>query len=81
MDWNVERCLEFSGFFDFLEAAKAGLILLQEMDPIARALITAALACKLARSLQLNYVFGREFVELSLSHISATQAISRSCSK
>ena len=65
VDWNVERGLQFSGILNFLRDAEADLILLQEVDLNARRTQHRDIACELARSLQLNYVFGREFLELS----------------
>jgi endonuclease/exonuclease/phosphatase family metal-dependent hydrolase len=65
VNWNVERGLQFSAIQDFLRTAKADLILLQEVDLNARRTQHRDAARELARSLQLNYVFGTEFQELS----------------
>jgi len=65
VDWNIDRGLQFSGILNFLRAAEADLILLQEVDLNARRTQHRDVACELARSLQLNYVFGMEFQELS----------------
>jgi endonuclease/exonuclease/phosphatase family metal-dependent hydrolase len=65
LDWNIDRGLQFSGILNFLRAADADLILLQEVDLNARRTQHRDVACELARSLQLNYVFGTEFQELS----------------
>ena len=64
VSWNIERGLQFSGILDFLRTAEADLILLQEVDLNARRSQCRDVACELARSLQLNYVFGKEFQEL-----------------
>jgi endonuclease/exonuclease/phosphatase family metal-dependent hydrolase len=65
VDWNIDRGFQFSGILNFLRAAEADLILLQEVDLNARRTQHRDIACELARSLQLNYVFGTEFQELS----------------
>ncbi len=65
VDWNIDRGLQFSGILNFLRVAEADLILLQEADLNARRTQHKDVACELARSLQLNYVFGMEFQELS----------------
>jgi len=64
VNWNVERGLRFSAILDFLRAAEADLILLQEVDLKARRTHHRDVARELSRSLQLNYVFGTEFQEL-----------------
>jgi len=64
VNWNVERGLEFSAILDFLRTAKADLILLQEVDLNARRTQHRDIAKELARSLHLNYVFGKEFLEV-----------------
>ena len=64
VSWNVERGLRFSAILDFLRAAEADLILLQEVDLKARRTQHRDVARELARSLQLNYMFGTEFQEL-----------------
>jgi endonuclease/exonuclease/phosphatase family metal-dependent hydrolase len=61
---NVERGLRFSAILDFLRIAEADLILLQEVDLKARRTDHRDVARELARSLQLNYMFGTEFQEL-----------------
>src|SRR5579862_2373501 len=64
VSWNIERGLQFSAILDFLRTAEADLILLQEVDLSARRTQYRDIAFELARSLQLNYVFGKEFQEL-----------------
>jgi endonuclease/exonuclease/phosphatase family metal-dependent hydrolase len=65
VSWNVERGLQFSAILDFLRRVDADLILLQEVDLKARRTNYRDVACELARSLHLNYLFGKEFQELS----------------
>ncbi len=65
VSWNIERGLQFPAILDFLRAAEADLILLQEVDLNARRTLYRDVAAELARSLRLNYVFGKEFQELS----------------
>jgi len=62
--WNIERGLQFPAILDFLRTAQADLILLQEVDLHARRTQHRDVAYELARSLQVNYVFGKEFQEL-----------------
>lgn len=65
VSWNIERGLQFSAILDFLRSAEADLILLQEVDLNVRRTRHLDVANELARSLRLNYVFGKEFQELS----------------
>ena len=65
VSWNIERGLQFSGILDFLRSAEADLIVLQEVDLNVRRTQYLDVANELARSLRLNYVFGKEFQELS----------------
>src|SRR5215469_5746970 len=65
VSWNVNRGLQFDGVINFLAASSADLILLQETDMNARRTGRRNIAQKIAQSLQMNYVFGREFEELS----------------
>ncbi len=64
VSWNIERGLQFPAILDFLRTAQADLILLQEVDLHARRTQHRDVAYELARSLQVNYVFGKEFQEL-----------------
>ena len=64
VNWNAERGLQFPAILDFLRATEADLILLQEVDLNARRTKYRDVARELARSLHLNYVFGKEFQEL-----------------
>ena len=63
--WNIERGLQFSGIVEFLRTAEADLILLQEVDLNARRTQRLDVANDLARTLRLNYVFGKQFCELA----------------
>ncbi len=65
VSWNIERGLQFSAILDFLRSAEADLILLQEVDLNVRRTRYLDVAYELAKSLRLNYVFGKEFQELS----------------
>src|SRR5277367_2112101 len=65
VDWNIDRGLQLGGVIDFLASTKADLILLQEVDLNARRTHQLNIAREIAQKLQLNYVFGREFQELT----------------
>jgi endonuclease/exonuclease/phosphatase family metal-dependent hydrolase len=62
--WNIDRGLHLSGIFDFLRRAEADILLLQEVDLHVRRTHFRDIACDLAKSLSMNYVFGKEFEEL-----------------
>jgi len=65
VDWNIDRGLKLSEIIDFLGDSKADVFLLQEVDINAYRTHRLNIAQEIARKLRLNYVFGREFVELS----------------
>jgi endonuclease/exonuclease/phosphatase family metal-dependent hydrolase len=65
VDWNIDRGLHLAGVIDFLASTKADLILLQEVDLNARRTHQRNVAREIAQKLQMNYVFGREFQELT----------------
>jgi endonuclease/exonuclease/phosphatase family metal-dependent hydrolase len=65
MSWNINRGLEFNGIVNFLEACSADLILLQEADINAHRTGRRNIPREIAQALRMNYVFGREFQELS----------------
>ena len=65
VSWNIERGLQFPKILDFLQTIQADLLLLQEVDLNARRTRYRDIASELARCLNLNYVFGMEFQELS----------------
>jgi endonuclease/exonuclease/phosphatase family metal-dependent hydrolase len=65
VDWNIDRGLQLQGVIDFLAGTKADLILLQEVDLNARRTHQLNVGREIAQKLQMNYVFGREFQELT----------------
>jgi endonuclease/exonuclease/phosphatase family metal-dependent hydrolase len=65
VDWNIDRGLKLPEIIDFLGDSKADVFLLQEVDVNAYRTHQLNIAQEIARKLRLNYVFGREFVELS----------------
>ena len=65
VDWNIDRGLRLSGVVEFLSDAKADLVILQEVDLNARRTHHLNIAREIARKLQMNYVFGCEFQELT----------------
>jgi endonuclease/exonuclease/phosphatase family metal-dependent hydrolase len=62
--WNIERGLKLNAVLDFLTFCEADIILLQEVDLNVRRTKFRDIAQELARSLELNYVFGKQFQEL-----------------
>src|SRR6201987_4646169 len=65
VDWNIDRGLQLGGIIDFLASTNADLILLQEVDLNARRTHLLDVAREISQKLQLNYIFGREFQELT----------------
>ena len=65
VDWNIDRGLRLSQIIDFLAGAKADLVLLQESDLNAKRTHHLNIAREISQKLQMNYVFGREFQELT----------------
>jgi endonuclease/exonuclease/phosphatase family metal-dependent hydrolase len=65
VNWNIDRGLKLSGVIEFLAGAKADIILLQEADLNARRTHHIKVAKEIAQKLEMNYVFGREFQELT----------------
>jgi endonuclease/exonuclease/phosphatase family metal-dependent hydrolase len=65
VNWNIDRGLRLQGITDFLASQQADLLTLQEVDLNARRTHRLNVAEELARSLGMNYVFGREFEELT----------------
>jgi len=65
VSWNIDRGLKLQGVIEFLSRARADIILLQEADLHARRTHHLDIAREISQKLQLNYVFGREFQELS----------------
>lgn len=64
VDWNIDRGLQLPGIIEFLASANADILILQEADLNARRTHRVNVAEEIARKLQMNYVFGREFEEL-----------------
>ena len=65
VDWNIDRGLQLGGVIEFLADAKADLLILQEVDMNAKRTHRLNVAREIAQKLQMNYVFGREFQELT----------------
>ena len=65
VDWNIDRGLQLQSVIDFLGDTNADIFVLQEVDFNARRTHHLNIAQEIARKLRLNYVFGREFVELT----------------
>jgi endonuclease/exonuclease/phosphatase family metal-dependent hydrolase len=65
VNWNINRGLRLQRVIEFLVGAKADVILLQESDLNARRTHHLNVAKEIAQKLQMNYVFGREFQELT----------------
>jgi endonuclease/exonuclease/phosphatase family metal-dependent hydrolase len=64
VDWNIDRGLQLQAVIKFLTDVDADVLLLQEVDVNARRTQRLNIAEAIARRLQMNYVFGREFQEL-----------------
>ena len=65
VDWNIDRGLKLPEIVEFLGDSNADVFLLQEVDINAYRTHQLNIAQEIARKLSLNYVFGREFVEVS----------------
>ena len=65
VDWNIDRGLQLPAIIDFLADINADILILQEVDINARRTHCRNIAREIAQKLRLNYVFGREFVELT----------------
>jgi endonuclease/exonuclease/phosphatase family metal-dependent hydrolase len=65
VSWNIARGCRLDEIAEFLVAANADLILLQEVDKRARRTEYRNIAELLAKRLRLNYAFGIEFHELA----------------
>ncbi len=63
--WNINRGLQLPRIIEFLSRCKADILLLQEADLNARRTHRLHIAREIAQKLQLNYIFGREFQELT----------------
>jgi endonuclease/exonuclease/phosphatase family metal-dependent hydrolase len=64
VDWNIDRGLHLQAIIDFLASTNADILILQEVDLNARRTQRLNIAEEIARKLQMDYVFGREFEEL-----------------
>jgi endonuclease/exonuclease/phosphatase family metal-dependent hydrolase len=64
VDWNIDRGLQLQAIIDFLAGTNADILILQEVDINARRTGRRNVAEEIARQLQMNYAFGREFEEL-----------------
>jgi endonuclease/exonuclease/phosphatase family metal-dependent hydrolase len=65
VNWNIDRGLQLPEIIDFLESQNADLLILQEVDLNARRTRRLNVVEEIARRLGMNYVFGREFEELT----------------
>ena len=65
VNWNIERGMRLSEVIDFLGSQRADLLILQEVDLSARRTHFLNIAEEIARKLEMNYVFGLEFQELT----------------
>jgi endonuclease/exonuclease/phosphatase family metal-dependent hydrolase len=65
ISWNIARGSKLEGILEFLAAANADIIFLQEADKSARRTGYRNIAKEIAQKLRLNYVFGCEFEELA----------------
>ncbi|HXO34770.1 MAG TPA: endonuclease/exonuclease/phosphatase family protein [Candidatus Acidoferrales bacterium] len=65
VNWNINRGLQLQGIVEFLASTNADLILLQEIDLNARRTHHVDIAREISQKLQMNYIFGREFQELT----------------
>lgn len=64
VSWNIERGLQLQKVIGFLREASADVVVLQEADVFARRTGYRHIPQEIARALELNFVFGREFEEL-----------------
>lgn len=65
VNWNIERGMRLPQVVDFLESQRADLLILQEVDFNARRTRFLNIADEIASKLEMNYVFGVEFQELT----------------
>jgi endonuclease/exonuclease/phosphatase family metal-dependent hydrolase len=65
VSWNIDRGSKLQKVIEFLAAEKADIVLLQEADLNARRTQHINVAREIAEKLAMNYVFGREFQELT----------------
>jgi endonuclease/exonuclease/phosphatase family metal-dependent hydrolase len=65
VSWNIDRGSKLRRVIEFLAGEKADIVLLQEADLNARRTHHLNVAREIAQKLAMNYVFGREFQELT----------------
>ena len=65
VNWNIDRGQKLPEIIDFLASQNADLLILQEVDLNARRTHRVNVAEEIARRLGMNYVWGREFEELT----------------
>jgi endonuclease/exonuclease/phosphatase family metal-dependent hydrolase len=65
VSWNIDRGAKLHKVIEFLAGEKADIILLQEVDVNCRRTHHINVAREIAQKLAMNYVFGREFQELT----------------
>jgi len=65
VSWNIDRGSKLHQVIEFLADEKADIVLLQEADLNARRTHHINVARGIAQKLAMNYVFGREFQELT----------------
>ena len=65
VSWNIDRGSKLRSVIEFLAGEKADIVLLQEADLNARRTHHINVAREIAQKLAMNYVFGREFQELT----------------
>ena len=65
VSWNIDRGSKLHQVIEFLAGEKPDIILLQEADLNARRTHNLNVAREIAQKLAMNYVFGREFQELT----------------
>ncbi len=65
VNWNIHRGLKLPEIIDFLASQNADLLILQEVDLNARRTHRINVAEEIARRLGMDYVWGREFEELT----------------
>src|ERR1700675_4532998 len=65
VSWNIDRGSKLHKVIEFLAGEKADIVLLQEADLNARRTHHINVAREIAQKLAMNYVFAREFQELT----------------
>ena len=65
VSWNIDRGSKLRKVIEFLAGEKADIILLQEVDVNCQRTHHINVAREIAQKLAMNYVFGREFQELT----------------